>query len=148
MPLSTPRIAVVDVARGLALLGMFSVHVFGAFEPDDSPTVAWQLAGGRSSATFALVAGVGLALTTGGRTPRVDRGSLASVAARAATVGLIGLLLRHALLLRRRPEACRCPSTKPWSRGRPGTPGPGSGEGGPRGARPSCRPTDPNRHNR
>lgn len=96
MPLSTPRIAGVDVARGLALLGMFSVHVFGAFEPDGSPTVAWQLAGGRSSATFALLAGVGLAFTTGGRTPRVDRGSLASVAARAMAVGLIGLLLGYA----------------------------------------------------
>ncbi|NEA68393.1 heparan-alpha-glucosaminide N-acetyltransferase domain-containing protein [Streptomyces sp. SID12488] len=96
MPLSSPRIAGVDVARGLALLGMFSVHVFGAFEPDDSPTVAWQLAGGRSSATFALVAGVGLAFTTGGRTPRVGRGSLAAVTARALTVGLIGLLLGYA----------------------------------------------------
>ncbi|MGW3646368.1 heparan-alpha-glucosaminide N-acetyltransferase domain-containing protein [Streptomyces sp. NPDC000878] len=96
MPLSTPRIAGVDVARGLALLGMFSVHVFGAFEPNDSPTVAWQLAGGRSSATFALVAGVGLAFTTGGRTPRVDRGSLAAVAARALSVGLIGLTLGYA----------------------------------------------------
>ncbi|GAA0312965.1 heparan-alpha-glucosaminide N-acetyltransferase domain-containing protein [Streptomyces turgidiscabies] len=84
------------MARGLALLGMFSVHVFGAFEPDDSPTVAWQLAGGRSSATFALVAGVGLAFTTGGRTPRVGRGSLAAVTARALTVGLIGLLLGYA----------------------------------------------------
>ncbi|MDW4908844.1 heparan-alpha-glucosaminide N-acetyltransferase domain-containing protein [Streptomyces sp. ADMS] len=96
MPLCAPRIAGVDVARGLALVGMFSVHVFGAFEPDDSPTVAWQLAGGRSSATFALVAGVGLALTTGGRTPRVDRGSLAAVTARALSVGLIGLLLGYA----------------------------------------------------
>ncbi|MDX3451117.1 heparan-alpha-glucosaminide N-acetyltransferase domain-containing protein [Streptomyces sp. ME02-8801-2C] len=96
MPLAAPRIAGVDVARGLALLGMFSVHVFGDFEPDGSPTVAWQLAGGRSSATFALVAGVGLALTTGGRTPRIDRGSLASVTARALSVGLIGLLLGYA----------------------------------------------------
>lgn len=96
MPLSTPRIAGVDVARGLALLGMFSVHVFGAFEPDGSPTVAWQVAGGRSSATFALVAGVGLAFTTGGRTPRTGRGSLAAVTARALSVGLIGLLLGYA----------------------------------------------------
>ncbi len=96
MPLSTPRIAGVDVVRGLALLGMFSVHVFGAFGPDDSPTVAWQSAGGRSSATFALVAGVGLAFTTGGRIPRVDRGSLTAVTARALSVGLIGLLLGYA----------------------------------------------------
>ncbi|MDQ0937355.1 hypothetical protein [Streptomyces turgidiscabies] len=69
MPLATPRIAGVDAACGLALLGMFSVHVFGAFEPDGAPTVAWQSAGGRSSAAFALVAGVGLAFTTGARTP-------------------------------------------------------------------------------
>ncbi|GAA3873097.1 hypothetical protein GCM10023084_27590 [Streptomyces lacrimifluminis] len=96
MPLTTPRIAGVDVVRGLALLGMFSVHVFGAFEPDNSPTVAWQLAGGRSSATFALVAGVGLAFTTGGRTPRAGRGSFAAVTARALSVGLIGLLLGYA----------------------------------------------------
>ncbi|WP_405868086.1 hypothetical protein [Streptomyces sp. NBC_00005] len=54
-----------DTARGLALIGMFSVHVYGAFAADGSPTPAWMFAGGRSASTFALMAGMGLAFTTG-----------------------------------------------------------------------------------
>ncbi|MGW1722007.1 heparan-alpha-glucosaminide N-acetyltransferase domain-containing protein [Streptomyces sp. NPDC002306] len=93
---AAPRIAGVDTARGLALLGMFAVHVFGAFGDDGSPTWAWTIAGGRSSAAFALLAGVGLAFTTGGPRPVTGpaaRGARAAVAARAAVVGLTGLLL-------------------------------------------------------
>ncbi|MFJ4784902.1 heparan-alpha-glucosaminide N-acetyltransferase domain-containing protein [Streptomyces sp. NPDC088794] len=93
---AAPRIVGVDTARGLALLGMFSVHVYGAFASDGSPTPAWMLAGGRSAATFALLAGVGLAFTTGGRRPVVGRPQYAAVATRAALIGLTGLLLGHA----------------------------------------------------
>lgn len=72
---AVPRIVGVDVARGIALLGMFSVHVFGAFGAAGSPTYAWMFAGGRSSATFAVTAGIGLAFTTGGRRPGGPRPS-------------------------------------------------------------------------
>ena len=93
---TAPRIVGVDTARGLALLGMFSVHVYGAFASDGSPTPAWMFAGGRSAATFALLAGVGLAFTTGGRRPVVGRPQYAAVATRAALIGLVGLLLGYA----------------------------------------------------
>lgn len=93
---AVPRIVGVDVARGLALLGMFSVHVFGAFDEAGSPTPAWMFAGGRSSATFAVTAGIGLAFTTGGRRPVTGRPAAAAVAARAGVIALIGLLLGHA----------------------------------------------------
>ncbi|MCX5249779.1 DUF1624 domain-containing protein [Streptomyces sp. NBC_00201] len=93
---SAPRIAGVDAARGLALIGMFSVHVYGAFAADGSPTPAWMFAGGRSAATFALMAGVGLAFTTGGRRPAVGRGAYVAVATRALLIGLAGLLLGYA----------------------------------------------------
>ncbi|MGW2521710.1 heparan-alpha-glucosaminide N-acetyltransferase domain-containing protein [Streptomyces sp. NPDC001617] len=93
---AAPRIAGVDTARGLALLGMFSAHVYGAFTDAGSPTPAWMLAGGRSAATFALMAGVGLAFTTGGRRPVVGRGAYAAVAVQALLIGLAGLLLGYA----------------------------------------------------
>ncbi|WP_329294648.1 heparan-alpha-glucosaminide N-acetyltransferase domain-containing protein [Streptomyces pseudovenezuelae] len=93
---TAPRIVGVDVARGLALLGMFSVHVFGAFDEAGSPTPAWMFAGGRSSATFAVTAGIGLAFTTGGRRPATGRPAAVAVAARAGVIALIGLLLGYA----------------------------------------------------
>lgn len=93
---AVPRIVGVDVARGLALLGMFSVHVFDAFDATGSPSPAWMFAGGRSSATFAVTAGVGLAFTTGGRRPVTGRAATAAVAARAGVIALIGLLLGYA----------------------------------------------------
>ncbi|MEU0026066.1 heparan-alpha-glucosaminide N-acetyltransferase domain-containing protein [Streptomyces sp. NPDC006335] len=93
---AVPRIVGVDVARGLALLGMFSVHVFGAFDEAGSPTPAWMFAGGRSSATFAVTAGLGLAFTTGGRRPATGRPAAVAVAARAGVIALIGLLLGYA----------------------------------------------------
>lgn len=93
---AVPRIVGVDVARGLALLGMFSVHVFGAFDAAGSVTPAWMFAGGRSSATFAVTAGIGLAFTTGGRRPVTGRPAAAAVAARAGVIALIGLLLGYA----------------------------------------------------
>jgi hypothetical protein len=75
---------------------MFSVHVYGAFADDGSPTPAWMFAGGRSAAAFALMAGVGPAFTTGGLRPVVGCGAYAAVAARALLIGLAGLLLGHA----------------------------------------------------
>lgn len=66
------RIAGVDVARGLAVLGMMTAHV----GPDDRasrvlPGGFAQLADGRPSALFVVLAGVGLALLSGGTAPAV-----------------------------------------------------------------------------
>jgi len=63
------RVPGVDVARGIAVLGMFTAHV-GVTTPDAGP--AWwllDLSHGRSSILFALVAGVSVAIVTGGPRP-------------------------------------------------------------------------------
>jgi uncharacterized membrane protein YeiB len=87
------RLRGVDAARGVALLGMMTVHVL--------PLVGFaglvhSVAAGRSAALFATLAGVGLALASGGPTPptgadlwRARRATLA----RGAVVAVIGLTL-------------------------------------------------------
>src|SRR5690606_4285879 len=63
------RVAGADVARGIAVLGMFTAHV-GVTSADLGTPEGWLgLAHGRSSILFAVVAGVSLALVTGGRVP-------------------------------------------------------------------------------
>lgn len=84
------RVTGVDLARGIAVLGMFTAHV-GVTTADLGTLPGWlSLAHGRSSILFALVAGVSLALVTGG--PRPLEGD-ALVRARAR------LLVRAVLLL-------------------------------------------------
>lgn len=90
------RLAGVDAARGAALLAMMSVHVFPVTGDDGGTTAAHLLAAGRSAALFAVLAGVGVALGSGGARPvrgeRRARWSLALVV-RALLVGTVGLLL-------------------------------------------------------
>ena len=84
------RLAGIDAARGLALIGMISIHILPAWDPETgSPTVQWELFAGRAAALFALLAGVGLAFSSGGRTPH--RG-------RAMTADRVGLLVRAVLI--------------------------------------------------
>ncbi|MGH3888364.1 MAG: heparan-alpha-glucosaminide N-acetyltransferase domain-containing protein [Pseudonocardiaceae bacterium] len=85
-----------DVARGIALIGMMAVHVFATFDRHGTPTLATVLAGGRSATTFVLVAGVSLAFLSGGQ--RVVQGqartaAAAGIAVRALLIGAIGLWL-------------------------------------------------------
>ena len=90
------RLAGVDAARGVALLGMVAVHVLPPVDPDGSRSLAHMVAGGRSAATFAVLAGVGVALATGrGRPPRGRERVRASGAllVRALLIGLLGLAL-------------------------------------------------------
>jgi len=91
----SPRIVGVDVARAVALLGMMSVHILPELDSSGRVTAAFVVFAGRSSALFALLAGTGLALATGGRTPRLRpwRGVSAALLTRAAIVALIGLVL-------------------------------------------------------
>ncbi|MGI6879435.1 heparan-alpha-glucosaminide N-acetyltransferase domain-containing protein [Microbacterium sp. gxy059] len=58
-----PRIAGLDFARFLALTGMMAAHVW-ATGPDGSPGPLEPLVAGKASALFALLAGVGIVLTT------------------------------------------------------------------------------------
>jgi uncharacterized protein len=59
------RVVGLDVARGLAILGMFAAHVGST----DGAASWLEIADGRSSVLFALVAGVSLAVVSGGPRP-------------------------------------------------------------------------------
>jgi uncharacterized membrane protein len=90
------RLSGVDAARGIALLGMMSVHIVPAVDETGRTSTAFLVASGRASALFAVLAGVGLALTTGGPHPYRDRRLLATrsgLIARASLLALLGLML-------------------------------------------------------
>jgi hypothetical protein len=84
------RIEGVDLARGLALLSMMAAHVFDADEPSTVATVAADC----SVTTFALVAGVSLALMSGGNRVGRERAAIrAGIAVHAVLIAVIGLAL-------------------------------------------------------
>lgn len=92
-----PRILGLDVARGLAILGMAGAHVgvTEAFEWGD-PTTWTDLVHGRSSILFALLAGVSIALMTGRDVlPGRERlpGIRLNLVGRGAVIFVIGLAL-------------------------------------------------------
>jgi uncharacterized membrane protein len=92
------RILGLDVARGIALIGMLAVHIFYTFDSNGLPSIATTVAAGRSAATFATVAGVGIALLSGGRRTLHGRERAASsvgLVVRALAIGLIGLALGY-----------------------------------------------------
>ena len=68
-PVRPGRLVGLDVARCLALFGMVATHVLQERTPEGDLAFGQWLAGGRSSALFAVLAGVSLALMTGGREP-------------------------------------------------------------------------------
>ena len=75
---------------------MVATHILASRSPAGEETVAHLVAGGRASALFAVLAGVTLALGSGGRTPFRGRDlgiAAAGLAARAVLVALIGLWL-------------------------------------------------------
>jgi Heparan-alpha-glucosaminide N-acetyltransferase, catalytic len=89
------RVVGVDVARCLALLGMMATHILPGVVDGKVPLVH-QVAAGRASALFAVLAGLSLALMAGGRGPLRGRpwlGMLAGTAVRAGVIGFVGLLL-------------------------------------------------------
>ncbi|MET0480871.1 MAG: heparan-alpha-glucosaminide N-acetyltransferase domain-containing protein, partial [Mycetocola sp.] len=87
---SAGRIAGVDIARGIAILGMFVAHTM----PRDGDVEL--VVDGRSSLLFATLAGVSLGLLTGGEHPhdRSRRGrDRRMVLMRALLIFLLGVLL-------------------------------------------------------
>jgi uncharacterized membrane protein len=64
----TKRVVGVDVARALALVGMMATHILPGLE-QGQVSFSHQLAAGRASALFAVLAGVSLVLVAGRRTP-------------------------------------------------------------------------------
>ncbi|MGH3347263.1 MAG: heparan-alpha-glucosaminide N-acetyltransferase domain-containing protein, partial [Nocardioides sp.] len=90
------RLVGLDVARCLALLGMVSTHVLSPVTPEGEISWTQDLAGGRASALFAVLAGVSLALLSGRRTPPTGRARWAAVRAlgvRALLIAALGLTL-------------------------------------------------------
>lgn len=88
------RLLGVDAARAVALVGMFATHTLELTTDDGARTVTGLLADGRSSALFATLLGVGVALST----PRPDGGRAhlaagAGLLIRGLLVGLLGLAL-------------------------------------------------------
>ncbi|MFF3946826.1 DUF418 domain-containing protein [Streptomyces sp. NPDC001902] len=95
-PAGAGRLIGVDLARGLAILGMFAAHV--GPDPSVGGPLGWamELARGRSSALFALLAGFALVLLTGRpepRTGRAGRQAIGRVLIRAGLLIVLGYLL-------------------------------------------------------
>lgn len=63
------RVAGLDLARGLAVLGMFGAHLGVGYELGWSPTAWAPIVHGRSSILFATLAGVSIALLSGRSRP-------------------------------------------------------------------------------
>ncbi|MGB3828818.1 MAG: heparan-alpha-glucosaminide N-acetyltransferase domain-containing protein, partial [Ornithinimicrobium sp.] len=105
--MTTPRIVGIDIARALALLGMVVAHMLDPVLTDHgSPDPWYLLVSGRSSALFAMLAGLSIALTTQARPsapvvpgpgtwrrPPLRPGARVSLAVRAGSIAFIGLLL-------------------------------------------------------
>lgn len=95
---STGRLRGIDAARGLALLGMMATHLLPTFEANADLTPTWigLTFSGRAAALFAVLAGVGLALSTGKQMPPEGAALNAArrgVALRALVIAAVGLSL-------------------------------------------------------
>lgn len=77
---ATGRLVGLDLARGVAVFGMYAAHV--GPDPSEGGVTGFlmELTHGRSSALFAVLAGVGVVLVTGGPTPRTGRAGRQAVA--------------------------------------------------------------------
>jgi uncharacterized membrane protein YeiB len=95
---SRSRVPGIDLARGLAVLGMFAAHLLWieeAFDWSDAST--WiAVVDGRSSILFATLAGVSIGLVTGGSSPLTGddrRIARLRLLVRAAVLWVLGVLL-------------------------------------------------------
>lgn len=91
------RLIGVDLARGLAVLGMLAAHLLDTEDFVARDPSSWlDVVNGRSSILFAVLAGVSIALVTGGprplEGPRRARAA-ARLALRGALLWVIGMLL-------------------------------------------------------
>ncbi len=89
------RLAGIDLARGLAVVGMFAAHLL-VIEPFDPahPATWLDVVNGRSSILFATVAGVSIALMTG----RTVSAGTQPVLGRSLTVARRRLVVRAAII--------------------------------------------------
>ncbi len=100
-PARRPRLIAVDAARGLALIGMIAVHILPAYDPETfEPTLQWSLFAGRAAALFALLAGMSLAFSSGGRTPHRGHAltaTRAGLVVRALLIAAVGLSINQVM---------------------------------------------------
>jgi len=92
------RLRGIDAARGLALLGMMATHLLPTFESNADLTPTWigLTFSGRAAALFAVLAGIGLALSTGKQVPAEGArlgAARRGIALRAAVIAVVGLTL-------------------------------------------------------
>ncbi|MDD7941023.1 heparan-alpha-glucosaminide N-acetyltransferase domain-containing protein [Actinomycetospora lutea] len=97
----TSRVRGIDLARGLALLGMIAAHTLPLAD-GDQPTLAGRLVNGPAAALFGVLAGLSVALLTGRRrlepgTGTARRHALRLVV-RGLAIGTVGLALGQAAL--------------------------------------------------
>ncbi|QUQ63919.1 heparan-alpha-glucosaminide N-acetyltransferase domain-containing protein [Kutzneria sp. CA-103260] len=94
---ATKRLLGVDATRGIALLGMMAVHSLLDESSPGHASLSFAIFGGRAAATFAVLAGVGMAFMTGRRRVRLAEfgPTAAMLATRALMIGLIGLCLGY-----------------------------------------------------
>ncbi|GHH80576.1 heparan-alpha-glucosaminide N-acetyltransferase domain-containing protein [Streptomyces capitiformicae] len=90
---STGRLIGVDLARGLAVFGMYAAHV--GPDPSEGGAVGFvmELSHGRASALFAFLAGFSIILITGRHAPktgRAGRQAVAKVVIRALVLLVVG----------------------------------------------------------
>lgn len=86
----TGRVDAVDLARGIALIGMMLVHL-GPYWIERNPPVGHIVAGGRAAPLFALLAGVALSLVH--ERDRRGAGSVRATLIRAVLLIALGLAL-------------------------------------------------------
>ena len=88
------RLLGVDVARGLALIGMMSVHIIPALDADGAVSWAYRISSGRASALFAVLAGLSLVLANRPRRfEPPEPGARHGVMVRAVFIAGVGLFL-------------------------------------------------------
>jgi uncharacterized membrane protein YeiB len=91
------RIAGIDLARGLAVVGMLAAHLLWIDEFSFADPGGWlAIVDGRSSILFATLAGVSIGLVTGGRTPLPPAGLRTArlrLVVRAFVLWIVGMLL-------------------------------------------------------
>ena len=94
---SSARVIGVDVARGLALLGMIAVHIFDTLHSDGTPSKTHQVLAGHALATFVLLAGVSLTFITKRSRAGFLLPDAAALTTRALIITLIGLTVNSAV---------------------------------------------------
>ncbi len=89
------RLRGIDAARALAIFGMVMVH-FGPFPVpvEGPPSFLFSSAYGKASILFALLAGIGVSLLAGDRSPRRRRATWARLAFRVAVFVPLGIALQ------------------------------------------------------